>query len=311
MRLKRWQWICVGLVALILIGKHLLLDTAAAPGERFVIDIAALHRAAIASGSLPERIEVEKVGEFAFPQTLVIAGDGWARHEMVLLSHRVVWPDRSLLIDSALGAAAAKAIPGSKLDAAALARVQTAMRQAQTIIFTHEHVDHVGGVAAASEFSAIADRVRMTREQLNGPKLERDYFAAGTLERLKPLDYEGLYAVAPGVVLQKAPGHSLGTQLIYVELANGTRFLFVGDIAWTYDNITRKIGRPGLAALMNEDRPAVAAQLHALAGLPKDIHLVVAHDPVELQRELKAGLLTRGFSVQQAVVSGTRLTPKP
>jgi glyoxylase-like metal-dependent hydrolase (beta-lactamase superfamily II) len=297
MWLKRWQWICIGVVALTLIGKHLLFDTAAAPGEKFVIDVDALHRAAIAAGPLPSLIEVEKVAEFSFPQTLVVAGDGWSMHSMVLLAHRVVWSDRSLLIDSAMSPAATKALPGSKPDAAAFARVQAAMKQANTIVFTHEHSDHVGGVASSPDFAGIASKVRMTREQLNGPKLERGDFPAGALESLKPLDYTGLCTLAPGVVLQKAPGHSVGTQLVYVELANGTRYLFVGDIAWTYDNITRRIGRPGIATLlMKEDRPAVAAQLQAIATLPKDIHVIASHDPVELERDLKAGLFKQGFS---------------
>jgi len=37
----------------------------------------------------------------------------------------------------------------------------------------------------------------------------------------------GADMLAPGVVLQKAPGHSPGSQLVYVELASGQRFLFV------------------------------------------------------------------------------------
>jgi glyoxylase-like metal-dependent hydrolase (beta-lactamase superfamily II) len=297
MRLKRWHWICLGAVALILLGEHLLFGTAALPGSKFVIDAEALHRAAIASGPLPERIEVEKVAEFSFPRRLVVAGDGWSMQPMVLLAHRVVWSDRSLLVDTAMSPEASKVLPGSKADAAAFARVESALKRADTIVFSHEHSDHVGGLASAPDFAAIAGKVRMTREQLNGPKLERGEFRAGTLESLKPLDYEGLYALAPGVVLQKAPGHSLGSQLVYVELANGSRFLFVGDIAWTYDNISRRVGRPGLATLlMKEDRPAVAAQLQALALLPKDIHLIVAHDPVELERDLKAGLYKLGFS---------------
>jgi len=300
MRLKRWQWVGIGVVVLLLLGKHFLLDTPAQPNEKFVIDAEALHRAALAGGPLPERIEVEKVAEFAFPRTLAVAGDGWSRQPMILLSHRVVWPDRSLLIDTAMSPEATKVLPGSKPDPVAFARVEAAMKQADTIVFTHEHSDHVGGVAAAPDFAAIAGKVRMTREQLNGPKLERSEFAAGALESLKPLDYQGLYTLAPGVVLQKAPGHSLGTQLVYVELANGTRYLFVGDIAWTYDNITRQVGRPGIATLlMKEDRPAVAAQVQALARLPKDIHVIVAHDPVAFERDLTAGLFKQGFSAHE------------
>jgi len=299
MRVKRWQWIAISVVVVLLAGSHFLFGTAAAPSEKFVIDPEALHRAAIAGGPLPERIEVEKVAEFGFPQTLVVAGDGWSMHHMILLAHRVVWPDHSLLIDTAMSPEATKVLPGSKADPAAFARVEAAMKQADTIVFTHEHSDHVGGVAAAPDFAGIAGKIRMTREQLNGPKLERSEFAAGTLESLKPLDYQGLYTIAPGVVLQKAPGHSVGTQLVYVELANGTRYLFVGDIAWTYDNIARQIGRPAIATLlMKEDRPAVAAQVQALAQLPKDMHIIVAHDPVAYERDLKAGLFKQGFSAQ-------------
>jgi len=188
-------------------------------------------------------------------------------------------------------------MPGGKGDAAAFERVEKAMKSASAIVFTHEHEDHVGGVAAAPDFAAIAKQTRMTREQLNGPKLDRTAFAGGKLERLTPLDYNGLYAVAPGVVLQKAPGHSVGSQLIYVELASGQRFVFVGDIAWTNDNISLQRGRPAIAKLlMSEDRPAVAAQLRALAALPSEVHVVVAHDPIELANDLRAGLFREGFS---------------
>jgi len=294
---RRWPWVVLAIIALLLVSKHFLLDTAAAAGSEYSIAVDALHRAATASGPLPQGIEVEKVGEFAFPQTLVVAGDGFHMHPMVLLSHRVMWPDHSIVIDTAMSPEAAKKLPGSKMDVAAFGRVQVAMRKASAIVFTHEHVDHVGGVASAPDFAAIAKKVRMTTEQWNGPSLERGDFPPGALASLDPLSYQGLYALAPGVVLQKAPGHSVGSQLLYVELASGVRFLFVGDIAWSSENITRQIGRPGLATLlMKEDRPAVAAQLRAFARLPADVHVIVAHDPIALEKDLEAGLYRRGFS---------------
>ena len=297
MKVNRWLKVTGGIIAVLLAAEYLLFETAAAPGAQFVIDVEALHRAAIARGPLPERIEVERVGDFAFPSKIVVAGDSFHLHPMVLLAHRVIWSDRSLLIDTAMSPAASKSIPGAKPDAAAFERVESALKRADWVVFTHEHPDHVGGLASSPDFASVAKNVRMTREQLNGPKLERAEFPAGALERLTPLDYSGLYGVAPGVVLQKAPGHSTGTQLVYVELANGTRYLFVGDIAWSYDNITRQTGRPGIATLlMKEDRPAVAAQLRALAALPASVHIIVAHDPVALEKDLAAGLFQRGFS---------------
>lgn len=297
MRRKRWLVVVLAVIAALWLAKHFLLDVAARPGEPFVIDLPALHRAATAGGALPERIEVEKIAHFAFPETFVVAGDGFHMHPMVLLAHRVLWPDRSLVIDTAMAPEAGKKLPGSKFDPAAYARLQAALARADAIVFTHEHPDHVGGAARAPDLAAIAGKVHMTREQLTGPKLEHDDFPPGALERLTPLDYQGLHAVAPGVVLQHAPGHSQGSQLVYVELASGARYLFVGDIAWSFDNIRLQTGRPGVATLlMREDRPAVASQLQALAALPSDVHVVVAHDPVALERDLEAGLYRLGFS---------------
>jgi glyoxylase-like metal-dependent hydrolase (beta-lactamase superfamily II) len=297
MRLKRWQWSVLLVVAFLLCAKYALLDTAASPGDPYNIDLAALHAAAIGNGALGTRIEVEKIADFAFPRTVAVAGDGFRMHPMVQLSHRVVWPDHSLIIDTGMSPEDAKGLPGAKVHADAYGRMQRAMTAAESILFTHEHPDHVGGVARAPNFDAIAPKVQMTREQWGGPKLERKMFPPGGLEKLKLLDYTGVHAVAPGVVLQHAPGHTPGTQLIYVELANGARYLFVGDIAWTEDNITLGKGRPGLATLlMKEDRPAVASQLRALAALPKDVHVVVAHDAAALQRDVAAGLFRMGFS---------------
>src|SRR5262249_56439602 len=142
-----------------------------------------------------------------------------------------------------------------------------------------------------------ASKGRTPREHSGGPKWEREAFPAGALQSLQPLDYDGLYALAPGVVLQKASGHSPGSQLVYVELANGTRFLFVGDIAWTTDNIAEQVGRPRLAQIMlDEDRGSVAAEVKALGALPRDVHVIVAHDPVALENDLRAGLYRQGFS---------------
>ncbi len=287
----------VGVLVVLVAVLFGLSGTAAAPAGTYTIDLAALHAAAIGKGALPERIEVERVGDFAFPRTLVVAGKGFRLHPMVLLAHRVVWADKSVMIDTAMGPAGAKKMPGSRMDLAAFDRVEAAMKKATAIVFTHEHVDHVGGLAVAPDPSAIAGAVMLTREQLDSPRLERPDFAAGTLERFHPLAYEGLYTVAPGVVLQKAPGHSPGSQLVYVELANGQRFLFVGDIAWTRDNITLRRGRPYIAKLlMGEDRPGVAAQLVALSQLPPDVHVVIAHDPVALADDLGAGLVHQGFT---------------
>jgi len=103
MRFKRWHLILLSCVVVLLGAKYFLLDTSSAPQAPYVIDVEALHRAATAGGPLPRSIEVERIADFAFPRTMVVAGDGFRMHPMVLLSHRVVWPDQSsLIIDAAM-----------------------------------------------------------------------------------------------------------------------------------------------------------------------------------------------------------------
>jgi glyoxylase-like metal-dependent hydrolase (beta-lactamase superfamily II) len=298
MRVKR---IALGLVAVALVLtllKYFLLDTSSVPlRSRFSIDLPAMHALAARNGDLPERIEVTSVGDYAVPRTAVMAGGGFAKTTLAFAAYRVVWPDRSLIIDTAMsGADLAEKFNGSRFDLAHYQSLQAAMQKAQSIIFTHEHPDHVGGLARAPDWTLIRDQVKMTREQLTSPRLMRTLFDGERLAQLTPLTYEGLYAVAPGVVLMKAPGHSPGSQLIYVELGSGEKFLFIGDIAWSLDNVRELTGKPRLvSAMLHENRTAVAEQLRALHDL-NGVHLVSAHDEVEREADVASGLMRDGFS---------------
>src|SRR3954452_17337212 len=64
MKIKRRMWISACVLVALLIAKYFLLDTPAEATGSYAIDIEALHRVAIAGGGLPERIEVEKIGDF-------------------------------------------------------------------------------------------------------------------------------------------------------------------------------------------------------------------------------------------------------
>lgn len=298
MRVKR---IALGFVAVALVLtllKYFLLDTSAVPQRsRFVIDLAAMHALATKNGDLPERIEVTRIGEASFPRTAIVAGGGFAETPIVFAAYRVVWPTRSIIIDTALdNDDMQKLFKGASFDVAHYQNLQAAMQKAQAIVLTHEHPDHVGGLARATDWALVRDQVKMTSEQIKSKRLERSLFEAARLASLTPLEYGGLYLLAPGVVLQKAPGHSPGTQLIYVELANGEKYLFVGDIAWSLDNIRELSGKPRIVStFLHEDRMAVADQLRTLHDLT-GVHLIVAHDKAALEADVAAGLLHEGFS---------------
>ena len=107
-------------------------------------------------------------------------------------------------------------------------------------------------------------------------------------------------AVAPGVVLLKAPGHSPGSQIVFIQLAAGKEFLFIGDIGWSQRNVETGKGRPrALSAFMlREDRDAVFGQLAAIAALHQaepEIAIIPGHDAGVIERLVGDGTMVAGF----------------
>jgi len=257
------------------------------------------------TGSLPTRINGEVIATPTFPHALVAAGAGWGGHPMVMDSVQVVFPDSTLIIDTALDQSMIDAMSkGVPFFPDHYAVMQKAMTQAKTIVFTHEHPDHVGGVAKAPDFAAIAGRIVITREQADSLKDPRLEFPQDRLTGLKPLSYEGVHLLAPGVVLIKAPGHWPGTQIMYVALDNGQEFLFVGDIVWSMENFDKVTGRPWVVSAFfpHEDRTAVAGEIRALHELainpPHNLHMVVAHDAAQYQGYVAHGWIHDGFDLR-------------
>jgi len=63
-----------------------------------------------------------------------------------------------------------------------------------------------------------------------------DLSIAPVLAKLDTIKIEGDLEIFPGVKLYKAPGHSLGSQLITVETAKGT-MVILGDLCRSYCHI--------------------------------------------------------------------------
>ena len=107
------------------------------------------------------------------------------------------------------------------------------------------------------------------------------------------LDYEGLYPVAPGVVLIKAPGHSPDQQMVYARLQSGREILHSVDSAWIYDNILQE--KPKAAPWVKEDVPAIMAQLALAESASHDtepnLTILVTHDDARFDALAKSGLI--------------------
>ncbi len=300
--MKRWQKAMLFVAGLILAAGYWLLYDNRSANAAQNIDLAALRKAANAlPGPKADGVYVETISRRKLPETLMVAGGGWGQHEIAVQSFRIGTGVTSILIDTGFSKAAADAMGVDVYDQAAQGRVLASLKVATASVYTHEHMDHIGGVLAAPNWQMLMPKARITREQFDHPEnTDPVHWPQGSREGFKPLDYTGLYTLAPGIVLMKAPSHTPGSQLVFVQLANGREYLFTGDISSMDRNWRETRARSRLIGdmLVNEDRAAVFAWLlgfKALAAANPAVILVPSHDPAATDRLISEGKIKRGF----------------
>lgn len=278
---------------------------ASAPG---VMDVAG-WRALIAqdAGQGPERIGWLEVAHDNFPAFVVQAGRFDGPVEMSFNSVELAWPDQTILIDTAVDAeimAGMAQTKAAQFDAAAYEAMLAGMSRAGQIVITHEHIDHVIGIARHPDPAGIAPRLSVTGTQRDA----LSPFAIGgalpdEIRYAQTLDLSAPARIAPGVVIAPMSGHSPGSQVIFVQRADGAEFLFIGDIAWTIRNIEELTTRPLALNYMIFDPPEVRdnvrAQLRALHDLMETdpaLTIVPAHDRPYLLGLVADGRLAAGFA---------------
>lgn len=252
-------------------------------------------------GAKPVGIYSELVARTSLPRAAVFAGESFDPHPMVHQVFQVRYPDGFVVLDAAFPQAKLEAMGGGEYNPAAYVQVQTALAGAQQVFVTHEHFDHLAGLGTHRAPAELAPRLRLTREQLgNAEAVAEGGLPAALVDAATPLDFERVHAAAPGLVIQKAPGHTPGTILAYVQLQDGVEYLFIGDVAWDLDQITRGHYRPRLVTdfFIDEDRKAVLAQFRALSELMRanpQLVVVVSHDVDQREALIESGLLKEGF----------------
>ena len=255
-------------------------------------------------GDLPHSLRYLKFAEFKTPLSGAVAGAGDEVVEGAYTVFQVRYSQGWIMVDAGVDREV-ETDTSVTIYQDRYQRVQEALRGANLILVTHEHHDHVAGVIHTPARDIIAPKTVLTRAQVQTLLARlpgKIPLGSSPLTHLTPrdaarylvIDYEQLYPVAPGIVLLKAPGHTPGSQMVYVRLASGQEVLLVGDVAWFMVGIERRLQKPQAASReMREDRTALQDQLDWLSGLTKRRHIVLVncHDDAWLRSLVRRGIL--------------------
>ncbi len=208
--------------------------------------------------------------------------------------------DRTVLVDTGYDMAEAtrRDRPILRDPAAAIAAVGVEAERVETVIITHLHYDHAGGLDRypAAEFHLQdSEMAYATGPCMCHPALQMPFTAEHVCEMVRHV-YSGRVAfhrgsaeVAPGLRVHRTGGHSRGLQVVEVETASGPMCL-ASDASHYYENF--QAGKPFPIVADMEDMLVGFETIRHLAG-GVDARVIPGHDPLVTERFAAEG--TSGF----------------
>jgi glyoxylase-like metal-dependent hydrolase (beta-lactamase superfamily II) len=255
--------------------------------------------AAMIPGSLPLRINVVKFAESRRSKKFSVKGAPDEPSVQARTAFQVVYPDSKVMVDTGMNQQVHKYF-GRGVEEPyypeQAKQVEKALQGARMIVVTHEHGDHVAGVIDTPLAAELAPKTVLTRTQvqtlLTQPQMPEIKLTPEMAERYIVVDYDKYLPLAPGFALIKAPGHTPGSQMVYVKLQSGKEYLLAGDAAWHMDGVRLMTGKD--ASWIKEQEDFVDAELSWLNDLyknEKNLYIVVSHDEEQRLDYVKRGIL--------------------
>jgi glyoxylase-like metal-dependent hydrolase (beta-lactamase superfamily II) len=262
-------------------------STAQGPSASWTAALSDVRRAAsLIPGRKPLRINVLKFAESRRTKNFSVEGAPADPSVQARTAFQVVYADGTVMVDAGMDEQV-HAFFGRGVvepyDAQAARQVEGAVRRARLIVVTHEHGDHVAGVIRGPLAAELARKTILTRTQvrtlMTTPQMPEIRLTEESAQRYIVADFDQYYPLAPGMALVKAPGHTPGSQLVFVTLESGREYLLVGDATWHMDGVRLVTGKA--APWITEDKPAILDQLRWLNGLSRSepkVVIVPSHD---------------------------------
>jgi glyoxylase-like metal-dependent hydrolase (beta-lactamase superfamily II) len=259
--------------------------------------------AALVPGRRPLRLNVLKFAESRRTKNFSVKGAPSDPSVQARTAFQVMYADGHIMVDTGMDQQVHRFFGRGveePYDAEAARQVDRALTTAKLIVVTHEHGDHVAGVIRTSRARELAPKTILTRSQvqtlLTTPQMPEIKLTEEMAARYLVVDYDTYFPLAAGVVLIKAPGHTPGSQMVYVALESGREYLLIGDAAWHMDGVRLMKGKD--APWIVEDQDAVMSQLTWLNELSRSeprVVIVASHDDEEHADLIQKGMLGGRF----------------
>lgn len=265
-------------------------------------DSALLDRARVASnmipGDYPLEVRFQGFSEWSAPLSEYLEDATDKPVDWVAGVFQIRFQDGWIMVD----AGAEKTHAGSKgFSDADYGDYERALAQASLTVITHEHADHASSLVRGKLAEMAAKRALLTLEQRDSMlKAETDWpvvrISPEQAEKFLVVGYEELLPIAPGVVLIKAPGHTKGSQILFVSFARGEELLLVGDVVWHKSQIANASQKSSSWDYLGEDKLALKIQVEWLKDVSEsETHVVIAHDLSAIEAQLSDGVLIDGL----------------